>query len=41
MSAAIQKVNGVYYTSEPANQLYLTSGSSDDWCYSEANVRLR
>jgi len=40
MSAVIQQVHGVYYTSEPANQLYITSGSSDDWCYGVAKVLL-
>jgi len=40
MRSQILAVNKVSYTSEPANQLYITSGSSDDWCYTEGAVRL-
>jgi len=40
ISKVILGVNGKSYTSEPSNQLYLTSGSSDDWAYSKAGVPL-
>lgn len=36
----ILSVNNVYYTSEPSWQLYYTTGSAQDWYYSEADVPL-
>jgi len=40
ISAAIRAVHGKVYTSEPAYQLYYTSGTADDWGYSKANIKL-
>jgi len=39
MSAEIKKVHGKTYTSEPANQLYITSGTADDWGYTQAGIK--
>eukprot|EP00026_Physarum_polycephalum_P010042 Phypoly_transcript_10190.p1 GENE.Phypoly_transcript_10190~~Phypoly_transcript_10190.p1 ORF type:complete len:419 (+),score=48.89 Phypoly_transcript_10190:36-1259(+) len=40
ISTAIRSVHGKVYTSEPAHQLYFTSGTADDWGYSQAGIVL-
>lgn len=39
MSAIIKSVSGKIYSSEPAHQLYFTSGTADDWAYTEAKIK--